>query len=59
VKSDRSAKVLHHLGLGRTIGFQAAVSDTSRGNHTESVLYAAALLDARFSFSGRGVVSRD
>jgi len=29
VKSDRSLVVLHHFGLGRTIGFQAAVSDTS------------------------------
>ena len=59
MKSDRSAEVLHHLGLGYTIGFQAAVSDTSGGKHPESVLYAAALLDARSSVSGRGVVSRD
>jgi len=36
VKSDRSAEVLHHFGLGRTIGFQAAVSDTSGGKHPES-----------------------
>jgi len=36
VKSDRSAEVLHHFGLGRTIGFQAAVSDTSGGKHSES-----------------------
>ena len=35
VKSDRSAEVLHHFGLGRTIGFQAAVSDTSDGKHPE------------------------
>jgi len=33
VKSDRSTEVLHHFGLGRTIGFQAAVSDTSDGKH--------------------------
>jgi len=33
VKSDRSAEVLHHFGLGRTIAFQAAVSDTSVGKH--------------------------
>ena len=33
VKSDRSTEVLHHFGLGRTIGFQAAVSDTSNGRH--------------------------
>ena len=26
MKSDRSVVVLHHFGLGRTIGFQAAVS---------------------------------
>jgi len=36
VKSDRSAVVLHHFGLGRTIRFQAAVSDTSGGKHPES-----------------------
>jgi len=36
VKSDRSAEVLHHFGLGRTVGFQAAVSDTSGGKHPES-----------------------
>jgi len=36
VKSDRSVVVLHHFGLGRTIGFQAAVSDTSGGKHPES-----------------------
>jgi len=35
VKSDRSVVVLHHFGLGRTIGFQAAVSDTSGGKHPE------------------------
>ena len=35
VKSDRSVVVLHHFGLGRTIGFQAAVSDTSSGKHPE------------------------
>ena len=29
MKSDRSVVVLHHFGLGRTIGFEAAVSDTS------------------------------
>jgi len=29
VKSDRSVVVVHHFGLGRTVGFQAAVSDTS------------------------------
>jgi len=28
VKADRSVVVLHHFGFGRTIGFQAAVSDT-------------------------------
>ena len=37
VKSDRSAEVLHHFGLGRTIGFEAAVSDTSGGKHPESL----------------------
>ena len=36
VKSDRSVVVLHHFGLGHTIGFQAAVSDTSGGKHPES-----------------------
>ena len=36
VKLDRFAEVLHHFGLGRTIGFQAAVSDTSGGKHPES-----------------------
>jgi len=36
VKSDRSVVVLHHFGLGRTIGFQAAVSDTTGGKHPES-----------------------
>ena len=36
VKSDRSFVALHHFGLGRTIGFQAAVSDTSGGKHPES-----------------------
>jgi len=28
VQSDRFAEVLHHFGLNRTIGFQAAVSQT-------------------------------
>jgi len=38
VKSDRSVVVLYfyHFGLGRTIGFQAAVSDTSGGKYPES-----------------------
>jgi len=36
VKSDRSVVVLRNFGLGRTIGFQAAVSDTSGGKHPES-----------------------
>jgi len=36
VKSDRSVVGLHHFGLGRTIGFQAAVSDTSGEKHPES-----------------------
>ena len=36
MKSDRSAEVLHHFGLGRTIGFQASVSDTSDGKQPES-----------------------
>jgi len=36
VKSDRSVVVLHHFRLGRTIRFQAAVSDTSGGKHPES-----------------------
>ena len=35
-KSDRSVVVLHHFGLDRTIGFQAAVLDTSGGKHPES-----------------------
>ena len=30
VKSDRSVVVTHHFGLGRTIGFQAAVSSPTR-----------------------------
>jgi len=30
------SSLLHHFGLGRTIGFQAAVSDTSGGKHPES-----------------------
>jgi len=37
VKLDRSVVVLHHFGLGRTIEFQAAVSDTSDGKHPESL----------------------
>ena len=37
VKSDWSIVVLHHFGLGRSIGFQAAVSDTSDGKHPESL----------------------
>jgi len=36
VNSDRSIVVLHHFGLGHTIGFQAAVSDTFGGKHLES-----------------------
>ena len=36
VKSDRSVVLLHHYGLSRAIGFQAAVSDTSGGKHPES-----------------------
>ena len=36
VKSDRSVVVLHRFGLGRTIGFKAAVSHTSGGKHPES-----------------------
>ena len=36
MKSDRSVVVLHYFGLGRTIGFQAAVSDTTGGKHPES-----------------------
>ena len=36
MKSDRSTKALSHFGHGRTIGFQAAVSDTSDGKHPES-----------------------
>jgi len=36
MKSDRSDEVLHHFGLGCTIGFQAAVSDTSGGKHPET-----------------------
>ena len=36
VKSDRSVVVLHYFGLGRTIRFQAALSDTSGGKHPES-----------------------
>ena len=36
MKSDRSVVVLHHFGLSRTIGFQAAVSDTSVLEHPES-----------------------
>ena len=39
VKSDRSAEVLRHFGLGRTIGFQAAVSDTTGGKRPVSDLY--------------------
>ena len=39
MKSDRSAEVLRHFGLGRTIGFQAAVSDTSGGKRPVSDLY--------------------
>ena len=45
VKSDRSALVLHHFGLGRTIGFQAAVPVTSAGKHLES--FRQLLLRAR------------
>ena len=36
VKSDPSAEVLNYFGLGRTIGFQAAVPNTSDGKHPES-----------------------
>jgi len=38
MKSDRSVEVglLHYFGLGRTIGIQAAVSDTFGGKHPES-----------------------
>ena len=36
MKLDRSVVVLRHFGLGPTIGFQAAVSDTSGGKHLES-----------------------
>ena len=36
VKSDRSVVVVRHFKLGCTIGFQAAVSDTSGGKHPES-----------------------
>ena len=36
VKSDRSVVVVHHFKVGCTIGFQAAVSDTSGGKHPES-----------------------
>ena len=36
MKSDRSVVVLHRFGLGLTIGFEAAVSDTSGGKHPES-----------------------
>ena len=36
MKSDRSVVVLHRFGLGLTIGFEAAVWDTSRGKHPES-----------------------
>ena len=36
VKSDRSVVVLHHFGLSRTIGFQAAVSHTFDGKHPET-----------------------
>jgi len=37
VKPDWTVVVeLHYFGLGRTIGFQAAVSDTSGGKHPES-----------------------
>jgi len=43
VKSDRSAEVLHHFGLGRTIGFQAAVC-TSGGKHPVSVFIGSLLL---------------
>ena len=31
MKSDRSVVVLHHFGLGRAIGFQAALSETHLG----------------------------
>jgi len=37
MKLDRSVVVLRHFGLGPTIGFQAAVSDTSGGKHLESL----------------------
>ena len=36
MKSDRTVVVLHHFGLGRTIGFQAAVAETSGKMHPES-----------------------
>ena len=41
VKSDRSVVVLHHFGLGRTIGFQAALKTllvkASRSSHQLNV----------------------
>jgi len=36
VRPVRCSSLLHHFGLGRTIGFQAAVSDTSGGKHPKS-----------------------
>ena len=37
LKSDWPIVVLHHIGLGITIRFQAAVSDTSSGKLPESL----------------------
>ena len=36
VRPVRCSSLHHHFGLGRTIGFQAAVSDTSDEKHPES-----------------------
>jgi len=35
VKSDQTVVALHHFGLGRTIRFQAVVSETSGGKHPQ------------------------
>ena len=56
MKSDRSIVVLHHFGLGRTVRFQAAVSDTSGGKHPESSHQLTALWGEKNSITIRQTV---
>jgi len=51
VKSDQSAEVLHYFGLGRTIGFQAAVSEIVSSDHVGAP-YGCAIFGANPSTGG-------